>query len=262
MTRHCFIEPLDVLFLRGNKLFGDPGSYGESLVPPWPSVAAGALRSWLLADAGIDPARFARGEAVHPALGTPAAPGPFTLTAFHLARRIEGRVEALCAPPADLVLFEEGGTIRVERLRPLAPAATIRTSAVTGQLAVLPTATRHKAASGYWLNARGWTHYLDGATPKAEDLIRSADLWAIDARVGIGLDPVRRRADDGKLFSMQAVALSDGLGKRTRSASLPNTCYGPRRKTIPHAEPKDSTASPLIRTDRSHPCVPIASSFT
>lgn len=43
MTAYRFLEPLDVLFLRGNKLFGDPGSYGASLVPPWPSVAAGAL---------------------------------------------------------------------------------------------------------------------------------------------------------------------------------------------------------------------------
>ena len=56
-----FIEPLDVLFLRGNKLFGDPGSYGEALIPPWPSAAAGALRSRLLADAGVDLAAFARG---------------------------------------------------------------------------------------------------------------------------------------------------------------------------------------------------------
>jgi CRISPR-associated protein Cmr3 len=49
-----FIEPLDVLFLRGNKLFGDPGSFGESLVPPWPSVAAGAIRSALLAHKRVD----------------------------------------------------------------------------------------------------------------------------------------------------------------------------------------------------------------
>ena len=49
-----FLEPLDVLFLRGNKLFGAPGSHGESLVPPWPSVAAGALRSRMLADEGAD----------------------------------------------------------------------------------------------------------------------------------------------------------------------------------------------------------------
>ena len=34
MTRvQHFIEPLDVLYLRGNKLFGAPGSYGEIVVP-------------------------------------------------------------------------------------------------------------------------------------------------------------------------------------------------------------------------------------
>ena len=51
-----FIEPLDVLFLRGNQLFGEPGSYGEALMPPWPSVAAGALRTRILADDGFDAA--------------------------------------------------------------------------------------------------------------------------------------------------------------------------------------------------------------
>ena len=66
-----FIEPLDVLFLRGNKLFGDPGSHGESLVPPWPSVAAGALRSRMLADERVDLAAFARDDVDHPTLGTP-----------------------------------------------------------------------------------------------------------------------------------------------------------------------------------------------
>ena len=29
-----FIEPLDVLILRGNKLFADAGSHGEALMPP------------------------------------------------------------------------------------------------------------------------------------------------------------------------------------------------------------------------------------
>ena len=64
MSTSVFIEPLDVLFLRGNKLFGDPGSFGEAMIPPWPSVAAGALRSRMLADAGIDLAAFARGEVI------------------------------------------------------------------------------------------------------------------------------------------------------------------------------------------------------
>ena len=36
-----FLEPHDVLYLRGNKLFGDAGAHGEALMPPWPSMAAG-----------------------------------------------------------------------------------------------------------------------------------------------------------------------------------------------------------------------------
>ena len=63
-----------------DKLFGDAGSYGESLVPPWPSVAAGALRSAMLANEGTDPAAFAQGRITHPTLGTPKVPGTFTIT--------------------------------------------------------------------------------------------------------------------------------------------------------------------------------------
>jgi len=110
---HRFIEPLDVLFLRGNKLFGDPGSFGECLVPPWPSVAAGAIRSAMLAAEGIDLGAFAQGRVHHPTLGTPAAPGTFAITGFTLARRqADGLVETLHALPADLVAegeVETGG---------------------------------------------------------------------------------------------------------------------------------------------------------
>ncbi|MBO7410610.1 MAG: hypothetical protein J6T92_01675, partial [Ottowia sp.] len=74
-----FLEPLDALLLRGNQLFGDAGSYGQSLMPPWPSVAAGAIRSRILVDAGIPLGEFATGQRPHPALGTPEKPGTFTL---------------------------------------------------------------------------------------------------------------------------------------------------------------------------------------
>ena len=109
-----FIEPLDVLVLRANKLFGDPGSYGESLVPPWPSVAAGAIRSAVLAREG-DAFAFARGEWSHPALGTPSEPGPFTVTAFHLARRGD-RVEPLFEPPADIVIERDDDGVVMRRI--------------------------------------------------------------------------------------------------------------------------------------------------
>src|SRR6266566_1937100 len=122
-----FIEPLDVLALRGNKLFGDPGSYGESLVPPWPSLAAGAIRSMMLATEG-DLAAFARGERMHPALGTPTEPGPFTVTAFHLAWRQGDRAEPLFAPPADLVIESGDGVPAVRRMRPTISAAGLVSS--------------------------------------------------------------------------------------------------------------------------------------
>lgn len=203
-----FIEPLDVLFLRGNKLFGDPGSHGESLVPPWPSVAAGALRSRMLADERVDLAAFARGDIDHPALGTPEAPGSFAVTAFHLARRYaDGRIELLIAPPADLVIGESEGNPIVRRLRPTTLATGLQASIGLPLLPVLAEEARGKPASGFWLTQTGWERYLRGDTPDATDLVRSSQLWAIDDRVGVGLDATTRRAADGKLFSVQAVSM-------------------------------------------------------
>ena len=48
-TRYYFIEPVGVLMLRGNRSFGADGEHGEALLPPWPSLFAGAFRSALLA---------------------------------------------------------------------------------------------------------------------------------------------------------------------------------------------------------------------
>ena len=214
-TTYRFIEPLDVLFLRGNKLFGDPGSHAESLVPPWPSVAAGALRSLMLTTDGFDPAAFARGEQPHPSLGTPTAPGSFTVTAFDLARRdAQGRVETLHALPADLVASrdETSGALRLTRIQPIPPTPGLVSSAPLPFWPMLPQRKRGKPVSGLWLTHGGWADHLAGRTPNADQLVASANLWAVDARIGVGLDPATRRADDGKLFTTQAVAMRPGVG--------------------------------------------------
>ena len=215
-----FIEPLDVLFLRANKLFGDPGSYGESLVPPWPSAAAGAIRSAILARDGVDFSAFAK-EEFHPTLGTPDAPGVFRLIAFRLARRENGRWLALYPQPADLVVSKmEDDEVRVQRLQPTAMAAGIQCSIPTGSLPVLTQSQRAKPDSGWWLTEAGYRVYLNGGTPEppekeketSVDLTRSGQLWQMDERVGVGLDGERRRAEDGKLFTVQAVAFHEGVG--------------------------------------------------
>ncbi len=209
------IEPVDILFLRGNKLFGDAGSYGEALVPPWPSAAAGAIRSAILTRDGVDLAAFARSETEHPALGKPEAPGAFSVTAFRLARRHHDRWEMLFPQPADLVISKtDDDEIRVERLQPQVMGHGIQSSLTTAKLPVLTQDGRSKPDSGWWLTEAGWKRYLAGEKPvlEQEQLLRTDALWAMDERVGVGIEPARGRADDGKLFTVQAVAFREGVG--------------------------------------------------
>ncbi|MCZ2408050.1 MAG: hypothetical protein LC097_15165 [Burkholderiales bacterium] len=212
-TTTRFIEPLDVLFLRGNQLFGEPGSYGEALMPPWPSVAAGALRSRILADAGVDLAAFAAGQVTHPQLGSPAQPGSFVLQAFQVARRQGDTVELIMPLPADLVVEAEGEKVqRITALRPTALHPGIASSSPLDLAPVLAQSERSKAASGWWLRQSGWEAYLAGQAPTAHELIPSGRLWRFDERVGVGLDEAKRSAADGKLFTTRAIVLKEGVG--------------------------------------------------
>lgn len=213
MTTQCFLEPLDVLFLRGNKLFGDPGSYGESLVPPWPSVAAGAIRSKMMADAGIDFQAFIDGEAPPPELGTLDQPGTFAITGFWLARRgRDGVVETLHSGPADLTITRENGHLNARLMQPIQTPASLATSQPLPKMAVAAADAQVKPIPNVWLSSEGWAQYLAGHTPTADNIVESGDLWSLDHRVGVGLDTEKRRAEEGKLFSVQAVVLREGNG--------------------------------------------------
>ena len=223
--QHRYIEPLDVLFLRGNKLFGDPGSHGESLVPPWPSAAAGALRSQVLAHDEVDLRAFAQGHIAHPSLGTPAAPGSFALTAFTLAQQqVGGMVHTIHTLPADLVVTKNNAVLSIQSLRPRPPSHGLQSSGTLVQVPVLPEAERRKAETGIWLTQDGWQSYLNGQLPNpTTDLVNISELWAIDSRVGIGLDSGTRSVEEGKLFTAQAVAFKPGIGfvASVRGAALP-----------------------------------------
>ena len=232
-TTHLFIEPVDTLFLRGNKLFGDPGSFGESLVPPWPSVAAGALRSALLVHRGHDPAGFVRGEVDDPELGTPRRPGSFAITRFQIARRhADGTVEPLYGIPADLSVRRRedgngrGGDCEIRRIQPHAPPNGVHASAATASLAVLAEQRRGKPLSGRWLTAGGWREYVEGGDIDPEKHLVSSDvLWTLDTRIGIALDSARRRAADGALFSSQGVVFRKrGHSRAGDTAGMPSGC--------------------------------------
>jgi len=209
MAEARFLEPLDVLFNRGNKLFGDPGSFGEAQMPPWPSAAAGAIRSRMLVDAGVDLSAYARGKPVSDApsrdvLGTPQNPGAFRIRWFSVARRINGMIEPVIALPADVVASEGDDALRYLHPQPLPKG--LRTSAATDQLAVLRQSEAAKPEGGLWLTGKGLMAYLCGESlSKREHTVSTGDLWKTDARIGIALDPEKRAAAEGALFSAEAI---------------------------------------------------------
>lgn len=213
MAEHLFIEPLDVLYLRGNKLFGDAGSHGEALMPPWPSVAAGAIRSRMLTDlgdieafkSGAEPADGPLGRI----LGTPAEPGSFRLRLFTLARRVKDEIEPLFPAPSDLIGSDDG---QLGFVRPGDMPSGLRCSNPTPRLPVLAQDKQGKAKSGLWLTADGLAAYLMGKKPAADQVILSNALWAFDGRLGIALDAGKRSAEQGKIYTAETVALHGQVG--------------------------------------------------
>lgn len=221
-----FIEPLDVLVFRGNKLFGSPGSYGENLMPPWPSVVAGALRTHILDRAGVPLPEFMRqandprgtygSESVVKSLGTVAHPGTFAVLGFSLGRRRkEGRVERLFPLPQDLFVVSKGEkTYEVIPVKPfpLDKMSGVSTSAPLPYLGGLALREQSKGKSGLFLTEKGFMDYLAGRLPSPEELVPHSELWEIDLRVGIGMDPERRMAADGALFSSETISLKKDVG--------------------------------------------------
>ncbi|MBI4468133.1 MAG: type III-B CRISPR module-associated protein Cmr3 [Acidobacteria bacterium] len=216
MAEQRFLEPLDVLFPRGNKLFGDAGSFGKAQMPPWPSAAAGAIRSRMLADSGVDFSAFARGEvignaALRDVLGTPQVPGFFRIGWFSIGRRINGVIEPLIALPADVVANEDSDAMRYLHPQPLPKG--LRASCLTARVAMLRQEPGAKPEGGLWLASKGFAAYLRGETlSRKEHAVRTGDLWKTDVRIGIALDPQRRAAAERALFTVEAIATDESTG--------------------------------------------------
>lgn len=213
------IEPLDVLILRGNKLFADAGSHGEALMPPWPSVAAGALRSHMLTDAQIDPAAFARGKAqlgaaLAQSLGSVEAPGAFRIAHFGLCRRLgtdkQARYEPLLPLPADFSVDPH------EQATALQPTALHPALASSYPLPLTPTLRQPEAGKpkgGLWLTAAGIQAWQRGE-PLSKDKghwLSSSELWTLDPRLGIALEAGKATVAEGQLYTSEAIALKPGV---------------------------------------------------
>lgn len=229
-TNYYFVEPLDVLMIRGNKSFGGDGQHGEAVMPPWPSLFAGAFRSALLGqDAqmlsrfvaiGTDPmlasdARQAQmrqllSDALFAALGTPAEPGDFRITWLSLAKGIDGRVSALLPLPADLAAFEDAGVAPLVALEPAPLPIGQHASGELPSTAMLRLGKQVKPVSGRWLSDAGMAQHQAGMLPK--DVIKTEALFKREVRLGIALDTHSGTAQNGALYTTEAVSFCRGAG--------------------------------------------------
>jgi len=233
MTQSLFLEAVDVLYLRGNKLFGEAGDDALAQMPPWPSVAAGAIRSRMLVDAKVCLADFAKGKAnlssaLQKSLGTPADVGDFRVSHFGLAQKVDKKVEVLFPLPADLLVVEvekkdsdkKEKVLCLQHLEPQALPTAIMADSQTPQVPILRTAKQAKAKHGYWLTQKGMMAYLQGKKVDAKNyptsaknhLIAVSELWKTDPRLGIALDSDTATAQDGKIYTTDAVDLAQDVG--------------------------------------------------
>ncbi len=190
-----FIEPLDVLYLRGNKLFGGAGDHGESLMPPWPSMAAGALRSRLMAE----------GETLE-------SLAQFHLCRFGLARQTRpGKVEVFWPLPADVIVTADDLS-DATYLSPCTLPTGIASSYTLPQVPTLSANQPGKPQNGLWLNEQGIAAWLSGQPITRTHLLRSSALWQTDSRLGIALNPTTRSAAEGKIYTTETVALRHNVG--------------------------------------------------
>lgn len=226
---YYFVEPLDVLMIRGNKSFGGAGQHGEAVMPPWPSLFAGAFRAALLGDDAERLSRFVSigtdnniseddrrarlrdvlGEPLFATLGTPAEPGDFRTTWLSLALADNG-VQAVMPLPADLAAFSDAG---VPPLVPLNPTQRPVGVAASGELpltAFLRVGKQVKPEGGRWLDNAGIVAHLCGTLPK--DTLHTARLFKRETRLGIAMNAESRTAENGALYTTEAISFCDGAG--------------------------------------------------
>ncbi|MEX8511840.1 MAG: type III-B CRISPR module-associated Cmr3 family protein [Leptothrix ochracea] len=216
-TTWYFIQPTDSLFVRGNLAFGEAGEHGSSLMPPPPSLFAGALRSAIL---GRDQAQLRdfvnHGRSSEPrmdaSLGSHTQPGAFRLSWLSLAVNANDHLDALLPLPADLLWL--GDTDGLATLKPQALPAGVACSGALPLRAVLNTPREAKPEGGRYLRLCDLRSHLTGTTSSklVEALVKASDLYQRDARLGIGLDTDSGTAADGHIYTTEGFAFRHNIG--------------------------------------------------
>ncbi len=210
-TTYCYVRPTDSLFVRGNLAFGDSGEHGTGLMPPPPSLFAGAFRSALLGhDAAQLTAFLSGGACTQPALaqclGTADQPGQFRITWLSLAGESTpgAEPEAVATLPADLTFLGKS----FATLAPRAVPQGVQSAGGLPMRATLVSAKQEKPKGGMYLSQKGLLQHVQGQAPAPGTGIESQHLHQRDPRLGIGLNTDARTAEEGQIYTTEGFAFS------------------------------------------------------
>jgi len=192
------IRPVDIVFFRGNKLFGGAGDHSESMMPPWPSVFSGALRSLMISgDDKLWSMAHRKDEGIAQQLNN-------LLRVTFIALKKDGKV--FFQPPRDMIFFDnkDGNIQKIEFLS----IQDKRDGNSYNKLPkVLTLAGKDKPANHYWISAAGLKKYLKGENPSKDDIQDAGGLWKSDYRLGIALDSEKWSAKEHAIYTSDAVVL-------------------------------------------------------
>lgn len=208
-TTGLTVTPLDTLFFRDGRPMG-AGLQAASRMP-MPQTMAGALRTWLLTEAGCDFYRLGHDiRAGRSFAEAAAAQGERSGAVAGLAFRgpwfaIDGEP---CVPvPASLRTDEQAG--RIIRLDPL-PEPPPGWGAIGGGMQPLwHRDPGHASRIEGFVTFAGLKQFLAGDVPERAHIRAAGDLFDRDRRVGIGIDPDSFVAKEEMIYAVELLALKD-----------------------------------------------------
>lgn len=200
---HLFLEPVDVWLFRDGKPF-DAGSdhRAVSIFPPYPTVIQGAIRSHHLVVKNVD---LRDAKAIQDLVGTAEdyrgleIRGPFLAS-----KESSGTIVRYLPVPADATPTNGG----VQCINPRAIPQSVMASNVTPDL-LLCSEQPTKAESGNWLAEPDLHKCLKGDKVMP---IPDSDLFAREARFGIGMNNSTRTTEEGRLYEVEFIRPKPAVG--------------------------------------------------
>jgi CRISPR-associated protein Cmr3 len=199
------LRAVDTLFFRDGTPFSSEGA-GQAEVggtfPPGPETIAGAMRAALARANGWDEKSPRWPREFNAVLGD----GPDDLGCLKFSGPFVVQCDKGWLPaPRHVLGIKDGNKWLPKAL--LGPGTTVACD--LGSAVRLPEVVHNpgsialqelKPSEEWWLRAKALPSVLSGALPQEEDLRSEKDLWCMERRVGIALNPKTRSVEEGMLY--------------------------------------------------------------